>query len=332
MDVATLKDILKEYNLKKQKAEDESRKYKKEIFAKIPELTKLQEKLAIVSIRSLKNNMVKDQMSREIETQNLEIKINEINEKIEKVLKSNGYTLDMFEPKYECKQCKDAGYVNGKQCTCLKQKLINAAYSQCNVMQLDDENFETFDTCFYSNKADEKYGMKKSPLENIQDLKELSLEFCKNITNKNQKNLLFIGGTGLGKTFLSNCIASEVIKNGHTAIYQTAPILMDSLIQYKLSYDKSEANKQRYNQIFDADLLIIDDLGTETMNNIKFTELFNIINTRLLNNKKMIISTNLTIKKLYETYDERVASRLIGNFTICKFIGEDIRLKKKRIN
>lgn len=327
-----LKDILKEYSFKKQKAEDESKKSRNEIFSKVPEIAKLQDELAIVSIKSLKNNMVKDQMSREIETQNLELKINEINDKINKVLKRNGYNLDMFKPRYECEICKDTGYVGEKQCSCLKQKIINIAYKQCNVLKLEDENFETFDTCFYSAKSDDKYGTKKSPLENIEYIKDISLKFCKNLSNKEQKNLLFIGGTGLGKTFLSNCVAQEVIKNGFTAIYQTAPILMDIVVQYKLSYGKNDSSKEKYNQIFDADLLIIDDLGTETMNNIKFTELFNIINTRLLNNKKMIISTNLTIEKLYEVYDERVVSRLIGNFTICKFIGEDIRLKKKRIN
>jgi len=332
MDANVLKGILKEYSIKKQNAEEKCKKFKKEIFLKIPEVSKLQDELANISIKSLKNNMIQDEMSREISTQNLEIKINEINEKISKTLKRNGYTYEMFNPKYECDICKDTGYVNNKQCHCLKQKVINAAYKQSNVLRLEDENFETFDTCYYSTKAEDKYGSNKSPLDNIEDIRKTSINFCKNIADKNQKSLLFIGGTGLGKTFLSNCIASEVIKNGYTAIYQTAPILMDTVIQYKLSYGKNESSKERYNQIFDADLLIIDDLGTETMNNIKFTELFNIINTRLLNDKKMIISTNLTIKKLYDTYDERVVSRLIGNFTICKFIGEDIRLKKKRIN
>lgn len=332
MDTNVLKDILKEYSVKKQRAEQECTKVKKEVFSKIPEVSKLQDELASISIKSLKNNMVKDQMSREIETQNLEIKINEINDKISKSLKRNGYSQDMFIPKYECDICKDTGFINGKQCKCLKQKIIDVAYKQSNVLKLEDENFETFDTCYYSSKSDEKYGTNKSPLEKMQDIKNISLEFCRNISNKDQKNLLFIGGTGLGKTFLSNCIAAEVIKNGYTAIYQTAPILMDTVIGHKLSYGKDDSNKLKYNQIFEADLLIIDDLGTETMNNIKFTELFNIINTRLLNDKKMIISTNLTINKLYDTYDERVVSRLIGNFMICGFIGEDIRLKKKRIN
>ena len=102
-------------------------------------------------------------------------------------------------------------------------------------------------------------------------------------------------------------------------------------MEYKFSSDQKNENKEQYNRIFDVDLLIIDDLGTETMTNNKFTELFNIINTRLLKNKKILISTNLTLKELFERYDERLMSRIIGEFTICKFVGDDIRLKKKKM-
>ena len=158
------------------------------------------------------------------------------------------------------------------------------------------------------------------------------MNFVNNIDLPEQKNLLFVGNTGLGKTFLANCIAKKVLEMGKTVVYQTAPVLMDKVIEYKFSYDKDIYEKEQYNKIFYVDLLIIDDLGTETMSNNKFTELFNIINTRLLNNKKILISTNLTLNELYQQYDERVMSRLIGNFTICKFVGDDIRLKKKKIN
>jgi DNA replication protein DnaC len=104
------------------------------------------------------------------------------------------------------------------------------------------------------------------------------------------------------------------------------------IMDYKYSYDKKEFSKEQYNQIFDVDLLIIDDLGTEMKSDNKFTELFNIINTRQLKNKKIVISTNLTLTNIFEIYDKRTGSRLVGNFIICKFIGEDIRLMKKKIN
>ena len=138
---------------------------------------------------------------------------------------------------------------------------------------------------------------------------------------------MFLGPTGLGKTFLSNCIAKEILDSGKTVLYQTAPVMLDELIQSKFDNDNSFSN-----QVLNVDLLIIDDLGTETMNNLKFTELFTIINSRLLNqsNKitKTIISTNLDLKDLFEVYNERIGSRIAGNYNICRFFGEDIRLKK----
>ena len=151
-----------------------------------------------------------------------------------------------------------------------------------------------------------------------------------NFDDLNEKNLLFTGNTGLGKTFLSSCIANEILKKQKTVLYQTAPIMLDSIIDYR--FGKNSTNI--YNNILDVDLLIIDDLGTECINNMKFTELFNIINTRLLNqnNKatKTIISTNLSIQNLFNSYDERIVSRLIGNYNICRFYGEDLRFKLRK--
>ena len=148
----------------------------------------------------------------------------------------------------------------------------------------------------------------------------------------NQKNLLFTGNTGLGKSFLSSCIANEILKQGKTVLYQTSPIMFDSIIDYR--FGKDNISKDIYDNLLSVDLLIIDDLGTESMNKMKFSELFNIINSRLLNNNKItktIISTNLSLNNLFSTYDERIVSRFIGNYDICLFFGDDIRLKKINI-
>ena len=134
---------------------------------------------------------------------------------------------------------------------------------------------------------------------------------------------------------MSNCIANEILKKGKTVLYQTAPVLLESVIDYKMSKTKN-VSENIYDSVLNTDLLIIDDLGTETLNSMKLSELFTIINTRILNlnNKitKTIISTNLTLQDLAVQYDDRVMSRLIGNYTICRFFGEDIRLKKKKMN
>ena len=134
-----------------------------------------------------------------------------------------------------------------------------------------------------------------------------------------------------GKTFMSNCIAKEILKKGKTVLYQTAPILLESVIDYKFGKQKNESDNI-YKSVLDADLLIIDDLGTESMNTSKLSELFNILNARILNQKKKtIISTNLNINDIFNNYEERIGSRIVGYYDIFCFFGDDIRFKKKFI-
>ncbi len=162
----------------------------------------------------------------------------------------------------------------------------------------------------------------------IKLIKDICFKFINNFENPEEKNLLFTGNTGLGKTFISSCIANELIKKNKTVLYQTAPVMLDTIIDYRFG---KNTNSNILENILNVDLLIIDDLGTECVNNMKFTELFNIINTRLLNQKnitKTIISTNLSLQNLYNTYDERIVSRIVGNYNICYFFGDDIRFKK----
>ena len=141
---------------------------------------------------------------------------------------------------------------------------------------------------------------------------------------------MFLGPTGLGKTFLSNCIAKSLLEKGKTVLYQTAPVMLDNIISSR--FDKQQTTNFVDN-LLSVDLLIIDDLGTETMNSMKFTELFTIINTRLLNQNhkitKTIISTNLDIKSIFTIYNERIGSRIAGHYNIYRFFGDDIRFKKK---
>ena len=139
--------------------------------------------------------------------------------------------------------------------------------------------------------------------------------------------MLFTGNTGLGKTFLTNCIACEILKKGKTVLYQTSSNMLDMIIDYR--FNKNNITKKIYDSLSDVDLLIIDDLGTETINSMKLTELFNILNNRLLKQNKTIISTNLNLHNILKNYDERIFSRIIGYYNACKFFGDDIRIKSK---
>lgn len=325
-----LKNILSQYNKKKINAEFEAEQRKQELYQKYPKLQSIDDKLttlAISTAKSLINNNDKNLLNT------LNENINHLKDEKNKILKANHIAEDYFEPHYECSICKDSGYVTNKDytttmCSCLKQKLYDEQYNKANISNLDTQNFSNFSDLFYSDKVDEsKYHTSISPRENINLIKDICLKFIENFEDKNQKNLLFTGNTGLGKTFLSSCIANEMIKKGKNVLYQTAPVMLDSIIDYRFGKPNSTNILE---SILNVDLLIIDDLGTECMNNMKFTEIFNIINTRLLNQNKItktIISTNLSLKNLYANYDERIVSRIVGNYDICYFFGDDIRFK-----
>ena len=134
-----------------------------------------------------------------------------------------------------------------------------------------------------------------------------------------------------GKTFMSNCIAYSLLNKGKTVLYQTAPVLLESVIDYKMSKNKNTDNNI-YKSVLESDLLIIDDLGTESLNSMKLSELFTILNTRILNlnNKitKTIISTNLNINDIFNNYEERIGSRIAGYYDIYYFFGDDLRFKR----
>lgn len=337
MNYDIYKKTQREYDIKKQHKIREATLKKQELYELIPKYKELEEKKNEIAIGYAKDIISSEIIKKQIAEENLEIKLKEIEDNIDKVLKQNGYSKEDVLPIYDCKLCQDTGMIkegnNVKYCNCFIQKILDTTYKQNNMLNLEEENFNTFDIGFYSSVVDEKkYNSQKSPLENIKNIKMIAEKFCQNIDNKSQKNLLFIGNTGTGKTFISNCIAKEAMKKGFTVLYQTAPILMDMVVEAKFAYQKDTELKEQYDKVFEVDLLIIDDLGTENLNNMKFTELFNIINTRLLKNKKTIISTNLMLPELANTYDERVISRLIGNYVICKFFGDDIRLKKKKLS
>lgn len=331
MNTTLLKSLLTIYENKRNKKIDEAEKRKEELYKQNPRFEEIDSALSSLSITASKNL---------ISSNNFEY-LNNLRKDIEKLKKEKHELLisltndeNYFKPIYDCKLCNDTGYItenyNTKMCTCLKQQLYDMEYNKTNALSLENNNFSNFLSTYYSDDVDkEKYNSDISPRKNIEKIKNISQIFVENFNNPDQKNLLFTGDTGLGKTFLSGCIANEILKSGKNVLYQTAPVMLDSIIDYR--FGKNDG--QIYKSLLDVDLLVIDDLGTESMNSMKLSELFNIINTRLLNqNKKItktIISTNLNIQNLYKYYDERIVSRLIGNYDIYRFFGDDIRLRKK---
>ena len=294
-------------------------------------LEKIDNDINTVSIYAIKSVLTKKdpKAPEKLKTDLTNLKKEKIN-----LLKKYGKTEADLAPNFECSKCQDTGYIKSENgfvlCTCIKQKLYNIQYNNSNIYDLENQNFSKFNINYYSDTPDvEKYNSKLSPRENILKIRKLCDKFIENFDDPTENNLLFCGNSGLGKTFISSCIANELIKKGKTVLYQTAPVMLDNIIDYKFG----KTNNNIVSTINSVDLLIIDDLGTETKNNLKITELFNIINSRLLNQNntitKTIISTNLSLQELYNNYDERILSRIIGNYEACYFFGDDIRIKKK---
>lgn len=331
MNSQNLKSLLIEYDQKRNKAILDAENKKMELYSSIPELEKLDNDINSVSISAIKAVLTNTDSNA---PKKLKSELSNLKKKKVTLLKNAGKSLSDLEPNFECNNCKDTGYISTENgnilCPCIKQRLYNLQYNNANIYDLKNQNFDKFNLNYYSDKVDkEKYNSEISPKENILKIKEICNNFIKNFDDPNENNLLFCGNSGLGKTFLSSCIANEIIKTGKTVLYQTAPIMLDTIIDYKFG----KTNNDIIKNINNVDLLIIDDLGTETKNDYKITELFNIINSRLLNqnNKitKTIISTNLSLQELYDAYEERIISRIIGNYTSCYFFGEDIRIKNR---
>ena len=335
MNSQLLKQLLTEYEIKRNRAIDEAEDKKLKLLEVNPKIAEIDKELSKISIEASRNVINSTPEEKEKILADLKKKSNNLIKEKNSIIKELFKSTDYFEPNFECKNCKDTGFVQkaGKSeiCSCLKQKIYNIAYNKSNIGNLEFENFNTFNIRFFSDKENkEKYKSDISPRENMNLLKEKAINFIKNFDDPQEKNLIFIGGTGLGKTFLTNCIANELLKEGKTVLYQTAPIMFDQIFDEK--YGKTTDFDGLEKNILNCDLLIIDDLGTEKVSDNKIEELFNIINTRLLNQNhkitKTIISTNLTAPELANLYTMRIGSRLAGSYRFLRFFGDDIRLKK----
>lgn len=331
MENKILKKLLDEYSVNRFHAEEEAQKKKDSFYSLHPDLKELEKEINQSSLHRV--NLIL--MGRKEEADHLNVEIDQLKQKKQSMLKQLGINSDYFLPNYHCPICQDTGYVKEDHrmvlCHCLQQKIFDIEYNKSNMGNMEKENFSTFDDSWYSDKIDPSLNL--SPRKNIHIIKNIAEHFIDNFQDPNEKNLLFTGNIGLGKTFFCNCIAYELLKRGKTVLYQTAPVMLDSIIDYR--FGKSTSSLSIIDNILNVDLLIIDDLGTESLNSLKLTELFTIINARLLNQNnhitKTIISTNLNLNNIFSIYNERIGSRIIGYYNICKFIGDDIRLQQGKI-
>ena len=224
-----------------------------------------------------------------------------------------------------CPHCGGSGYVGAAMCACLRELCRQEQQQELRQLTCGDETFQSFRLDYYPEQIDPNYGA--SPRK----IMERNLQICKRYAEEfgaGSGNLLFVGGTGLGKTFLSACIANEAACRGASIAYESAPQLFAKLS--KNQFDADEQSRQDCARLTDCDLLIIDDLGTELTTSVVIAALYSLLNERLLAGKSMIVSTNLNIDEIARRYSPQIASRLEGSFRGLTFVGKDIRVMKNR--
>ncbi|MDI3311558.1 MAG: ATP-binding protein [Thermoanaerobacterium sp.] len=322
-----VQEVLREYDMLRDKSLKEALSRRKEVYRKIPQISQIDDKIKEIGIEISKAIFLNPQNQKEF-LENLRQKLIHLKKEKAGLLKLNGYPETYMEQEYECNICKDTGFVNNKRCRCFEQKLINLYYKQSSIEEITKiENFNNFDYHLYSDKP---YKGKMSPRENIKSIVEVAKDFI-NYFDEEKESLFFYGDSGLGKTFLSHCVAKELLDKGKVVLYRTAPDLVEGLRLNKLNSD-NDSYYEYTDLLRECDLLIIDDLGTEPITPFSLQEIFSIVNARLLANKKFIISTNLPLSEVMNIYPERLCSRILGNFKLLNFYGEDIRIKRKTIN
>ncbi len=236
------------------------------------------------------------------------------------ILVSHGYPADYSDLKFECEKCRDTGYVDGKMCSCMRRDLVMAGYESSGIGKLiAKQNFENFDISYYQ-------GAEREQMSRVYDTVK---DFADSFRENGGRNLLFIGKTGLGKTHLSSACAKTIIERGFDVIYESAQNIFSDFEYERFSRGyNNEEQGEKTRRYFECDLLIIDDLGTEMVNQFTTSCLYNIVNTRMCSGKAMIINTNLKRQELMEKYQDRITSRLFGEFEVCLFVGRDVRSQK----
>lgn len=315
--------IMRDYQRQQARTAQELSRRSAEIYERFPEFSEIDAQIAGASTDCARR-MLSDENA---DLDALRSQITRLSQRRGVILESAGYPRDYLSPVYRCPDCQDTGYIGSRKCHCFRQAAIDLLYTQSNLREiLNTENFSSFSLdCYSQQLIDPVTG------QSARQIARRALEECRRFVENFDcrfENLFLYGNTGLGKTFLSHCIARELLESAHSVIYFSSFRLFELFADS--AFGRSDDGQSEMEQhIFDCDLLIIDDLGTELVNSFVSSELFHVINERILRRKSTLISTNLALGTFADTYSERVFSRISSSYTMLRLFGDDIRLQKK---
>ncbi len=308
--------IFRQYEEKQRQSRLEMQRRRDYVYEHLPKYRELEDETASLSVAQGKKLLFGDEAALE----KLRKSLADLKKQKKQLLTEAGLSADYLEPIYSCPDCRDTGYIDREKCHCLRQAEISLLYEQSGLQEILANN--NFSLLSYEYHSGEDLLHFEKAVENCKN-------FIKNF-DSDYHNLFFYGTVGTGKSFLSGCVAKELMDRGHSVIYFGATGLFDLLSSTSFDTKSRDERQNTYSDLYQCDLLIIDDLGTELTNQFTASQLFSLLNERHIGRKATVISTNLSLRELQDRYSDRIFSRITSNFEVCKLTGADIRMYQKR--
>ncbi|MGM9586259.1 MAG: ATP-binding protein [Candidatus Limivicinus sp.] len=307
----------------KEDRESENRQHLAEAYARVPRIKEIDMQLRRTMAQAAQAAFLQGSDGRELMEQLREENLTLQQERAE--LAAENFEEGFLDETPICEKCGGSGYVGSNMCECLRELCRQEQKKEVSILSGSKESFNQFRLDYYPDRFDPQHGASPRTImeRNFQNCRRYATTF-----SLNAGNLLFVGGTGLGKTFLSACIARTVADRGYSVVYETAAHLFGKL--EKAKFNPSEESRREAEKFTACDLLIVDDLGTEMPGQFVTASLYSLLNDRMLSGKPMVISTNLNVEEVGRRYTPQIASRLYGGFQRLTFVGEDIRVLKNR--
>lgn len=328
LDRQTRKKLQNYYEILRTQAQKNHQRELEQLYQDFPCIREFEQKKI-----DLKVKLVKSKINRSQDVESINQQLDQVREQFAEFLHQNNIPVDYENIHYYCTQCEDTGWYQGDYCQCVNQVLTRLNNNNTNFMPPSDSHFNNFDVSVFSDEKNTHYFQGKlSPQEAIKGIRQLSETFT-NRFNQSSKNIYLFGAPGTGKTFVMGCIANELLEQGKYVVYLKAVRLFEIMAKrntllnsYSPDPEEQDSILQFIDSIRHAELLCIDDLGMEA-NAYKsaYADFIVLLDERMDHHRSTIITSNLRPKDLGDEYDERIRSRITGNFDLIMFEGEDVR-------